>query len=40
MISLYEYLRCIVDSKDDLLVADMGANTKEFYERFISFYLQ
>ena len=40
MYALYEYFVCILDTNDDALIADIGANTKEFYERFISTYLQ
>lgn len=40
MYSLYEYIKCIIETEDNQLISELGANNKEFYERFISTYLQ
>ena len=40
MIALSKYFQLIMSSKDESIKAELGANTPEFFERFISQHLQ
>lgn len=40
MLALNDYISCIIGSENLTVISSMGADTPQFYERFISFYLQ